>query len=243
MERTIAEFYEHHYAALYRHTVAEVPRQIAFLEQHAGLRPGCMVLDIGCGWGRHAVPLAAMGCTVVGLDCSIALLRQALSRATAPLLLVGADMRWLPLVRRHMFDLVLLLFGTLGHVEPDEQLDVLRECGARLKPAGCLVVDALSALWHQRWARPETVWTPPAAPHLTVRDILRTRPGEGRVVVERHVRNGRRRACYLLAQTLHTPSSLRQLLVDAGFSSIAMHGDWGESPPGRAQYIIAVAGK
>lgn len=44
-------------------------------------RPESRALDIGCGAGRNAVPLAQQGWQVVGLDLSVPMLQAALSRA------------------------------------------------------------------------------------------------------------------------------------------------------------------
>lgn len=46
----------------------------------AGLSPGSRVLDVPCGYGRHAVPLAVEGYVVVGLDWSATQLAEARRR-------------------------------------------------------------------------------------------------------------------------------------------------------------------
>lgn len=51
---------------------AEQPIVHAILAEHAG--PGVAALDMGCGTGRHAEYLAAIGCDVVGVDASDAML-------------------------------------------------------------------------------------------------------------------------------------------------------------------------
>src|SRR5512147_2068353 len=47
----------------------------------SGCPDGGDVLDVGCGFGRHAVPLAAEGYRVVGVDRSAALLSEGRRRA------------------------------------------------------------------------------------------------------------------------------------------------------------------
>lgn len=46
-------------------------------------RPGALTLDIGCGAGRNAVPLARFGWRVLGTDLSQPMLAAALTRARA----------------------------------------------------------------------------------------------------------------------------------------------------------------
>jgi SAM-dependent methyltransferase len=64
------------------------------------------LLDIGCGAGRNAVPLAAQGWHVVGLDMSLPMLEAARDRAgrdhegVAPLLIALAPMDSLPVADR-----------------------------------------------------------------------------------------------------------------------------------------------
>lgn len=69
------------------------------------------VLDVGCGAGRNAVPLAEMGWNVVGLDLSWPMLRKARERATelagsAHVRLALAPMDRLP-IRDRTADLVI----------------------------------------------------------------------------------------------------------------------------------------
>ncbi len=45
-------------------------REVRFLVDVLGLEPGMRVLDVGCGPGRHALALAALGIEIVGVDIS-----------------------------------------------------------------------------------------------------------------------------------------------------------------------------
>ena len=46
-------------------------RGVARLFRREGVGPGSRLLDLGCGIGRHAVPLARLGYEIVGLDLSL----------------------------------------------------------------------------------------------------------------------------------------------------------------------------
>ena len=41
-------------------------RQISFLRKVMGLKKGVSILDMACGYGRHAIPLAELGYRVTG---------------------------------------------------------------------------------------------------------------------------------------------------------------------------------
>jgi len=63
------------------------------------------VLDIGCGAGRNAVPLAEAGARVLGTDLSLPMLDAARRRHAAGLRLASASMHELP-VRDRAFNLI-----------------------------------------------------------------------------------------------------------------------------------------
>ena len=69
-------------------------KQVAFVAKVAGLRRGARVLDVPCGFGRHARLLARRGMLVVGVDLSRAMIAEARRGGSQPgLLFVRADMR------------------------------------------------------------------------------------------------------------------------------------------------------
>src|SRR4051794_2488788 len=73
--------------------------EVAALSNHFKLGSDSLIVDIGCGHGRHAVALAQRGANVVGMDSAAALLTEAQqlsSQAGAQLRWVRGDMRRLP---------------------------------------------------------------------------------------------------------------------------------------------------
>src|SRR5256885_15515492 len=82
----------------------------------AACPPSSLILDAGCGNGRHALRLADAGCRVVGLDRSPVLIgaaRRAACAGTPPRFVLGSYTA-LPFAPR-TFDAVLWLGSALGY--------------------------------------------------------------------------------------------------------------------------------
>ena len=104
-------------------------------------RTGGPILELGCGTGRVAVPLALDGHRVVGVDRSAAALARADRRARgagAALRLIEADMCDAPV--RETFPLVLMLLNTFLTVAPSDRVACLARARDLLAPAGRLAV-------------------------------------------------------------------------------------------------------
>jgi ubiquinone/menaquinone biosynthesis C-methylase UbiE len=106
--------------------------------------PGGDLLDVPCGYGRHAIPLARAGYRVTGVDRSPTLLAEARRRAgdDKPPELVEADYRELPFPDES-FDAALNLFTSLGFYGDEEDVKALTEIGRVLRPAARLVIETM----------------------------------------------------------------------------------------------------
>lgn len=105
------------------------------LLSHASPGPTDWLLDAGVGTGRFAVHLARRGVRVLGVDVSLNMMRQLLSkRPPANLWLVRADLRRLPL-RTHSMSVVLV--AHVLHLIADWRR-VIEECARVLQTSGVL---------------------------------------------------------------------------------------------------------
>ena len=145
MSRPFAELYAAAYDSIYRDKdyAAECDLVERLFAEHAA-SPVREVLDLGCGTGGHAVPLAARGYDVVGVDISEQMLARAARRVEAA---SGAsprfengDLRNVTLDRR--FDAALMMFAVLGYqVENRDVLAALRNVRRHLRQGGLFVFD------------------------------------------------------------------------------------------------------
>src|SRR4029450_10689074 len=107
------------------------------------LPSGSRVVDVACGYGRHAVNLAQRGLRVVGLDLNsyfLGVAAQRAAEANAVVRFVRGDMRRLPF--QAAFDGAVCLGGSFGQfATEDEDFALLRETAQALKPGGRFLLD------------------------------------------------------------------------------------------------------
>ncbi|WP_326613383.1 class I SAM-dependent methyltransferase [Streptomyces scopuliridis] len=190
---------------------------------------GTAVLDLGCGPGAYAIPLAERGAEVTGVDLSAALLERAetgASDAGVELRLVRADMR--EFAEPDRFDLAISMYTSFGlFADHDENMRVLRNVLASLKPGGRLLIDLYGK---------EILARDGGLPKII--DI------EGGTLIVRGtilgdwerfrddfilVRGDRARTAFV-EHTLYSAFELKTMLVEAGFTDVECFGGFDAEP-------------
>jgi len=131
-----ADVYDEWYADV-TDVTATVVRMVAL----AG--PGGRVLELGAGTGRLAVPMAAAGLDVVGIDSSAAMLARIASQSGGEhvTILCGDMVHDLP---DGPFDACLIAYNTLFNLlDAVDQQQCFRSVAERLRPGGTFVVEAI----------------------------------------------------------------------------------------------------
>jgi SAM-dependent methyltransferase len=103
---------------------------------------GDPVLELACGTGRLAIPLAARGWRVTGLDISAPMLQRAREKAREQ----GVEVRWIEGDCRDFdlgerFGCIILAFNALSHLHELEEIDGCFSCVRRhLLPRGRFIL-------------------------------------------------------------------------------------------------------
>jgi SAM-dependent methyltransferase len=145
---TVAEHYERMLSPVYAWTAggAEVAITAGSAEIAAlnlGLAPGARVVDLGCGFGMHAIPLARAGARVLAVDTSAYLLAE-LARLAGDLPIERVQDDLLSF-RAHLAGKAAAVFcmgDTLTHLPEPTNLDFLvQEVAEALEPNGHFVLS------------------------------------------------------------------------------------------------------
>jgi len=106
-----------------------------------GITTPLRALDLGCGDGTTALPLARLGAEVVGIDIARNLVEAGKKRAAEAglhrLTFQEGDATNLEAVKNHSFDLTLSVFGAMFAPKP---FDVAKEMVRVTKPGGRIVM-------------------------------------------------------------------------------------------------------
>jgi SAM-dependent methyltransferase len=116
-----------------------------FVINALGLQPGAQVLDVGCGYGRHAMELAARGYHVVGLDLSTPLLvrgGEEAHRRGLTIHFLREDMREIDFDAQ--FDGAYCLFSTFGYFDDETNKKAVANMARALRPGGRLLIEILN---------------------------------------------------------------------------------------------------
>ncbi|MBE1501782.1 SAM-dependent methyltransferase [Amycolatopsis lexingtonensis] len=104
----------------------------------AALAGGGRVLEFAIGTGRVAVPLAARGISVTGIELSRPMLAKLHEKADIPV--VVGDMATATAPGR--YSLVYLVYNTIGNLlTQDEQVECFRNAARHLDPGGRFVIE------------------------------------------------------------------------------------------------------
>jgi SAM-dependent methyltransferase len=129
--------------------LAQTEKEVDFLRRVLPDPPFHRLLDICCGEGRHAIPLAARGYDVSGIDldeAALAVARSALDSRQP----IHCDVREMDRLAHASFDAAICLWQSFGYFDEPTNVAVLRAIGNVLRPGGRLVLDVYHREFFER---------------------------------------------------------------------------------------------
>ena len=144
-------FFDQDYLAIYGPmlTAERTAQEADFIASALEVKPGVALLDLGCGYGRHALALAGRGYKVTGLDFNEHYLDLAAAEAQRAGVrgtrFVQGDFRALRFESE--FDAAYSYFTSFGYFDDAENFGVLKGVARALKPGGRVLIDLASRDW------------------------------------------------------------------------------------------------
>ncbi len=203
-------------------------QQAAALVEMLKLDRPMRILDLACGYGRHANRLAAMGHQVVGIDLTEGFLELARRDAQVRGVQVEyrkGDMRQLDY--KQEFDRILSLFTAFGYFSDEENREVLKRVHQALRPKGSFILDIPNRDAFLFNYRSELV-TEKDGSLMIDRNTFDTRSGRSydrRVLIRDGVRKDKP-----FFTRLYNPTEIATLLRQANLEVRQMFGDWDSRP-------------
>lgn len=209
------------YPILYRHRDhREAEAFIGALLRHLNAPPGAQFLDLACGRGRHSRFIHEQGYQVLGLDLSPASIADAQAFAAQGLRFGVHDMRD-PFPGN--FDYILNLFTSFGYFSDQrENLKVLRNVKAALRPGGSFVLDFMNADRALRLLVPEEE----QEVDEKLRFAIRRRVENGIIVKEIKVILPEEEHRFEERVQALTEADFKQLFEEAGLNAVECWGDY-----------------
>ena len=143
-------FFDDDYLRIYRPqlTPERTEAETDFIARELALAAGAAVLDLACGFGRHALAMARRGYRVTGLDFNPRYLEIAAAGARAAgveAVWRDGDMRALPF--HGEFAGVYSYFTSFGYFSDEDNERVLAGVAAALAPGGRFLLDMMNRDW------------------------------------------------------------------------------------------------
>jgi SAM-dependent methyltransferase len=143
-------FFDDDYLRIYRPMFSEerTRAEADFIARTLALPERARVLDLACGFGRHAIEMARRGHRVTGLDFNpryLAIAEEEARRAGVPARWMRGDMRKLSFEGE--FDAAYSFFTSFGYFSDEENERVLAGVARALAPGGRFLLDMMNRDW------------------------------------------------------------------------------------------------
>ncbi|MCC6996206.1 MAG: methyltransferase domain-containing protein [Deltaproteobacteria bacterium] len=126
-------------------TPATTQREAGFIAESLNAPAGAQLLDLGCGYGRHAMELASRGFQMVGVDLSLPLLIRGADEAQRRGLTINfvhGDMRELSF--DETFDGAFSWFTSFGYFDDEANRKVVQGVARALKVGGRFLIEVVN---------------------------------------------------------------------------------------------------
>lgn len=249
-QRMLREHLDESHGAASRQTHERV-LQIDWLWGQLGLAAGMRLLDVTCGPGLYAVPLAQRGINVVGIDFAPAAIDYANKLAQESAVSHRCTFRQENVhqlsLRSNRYDAAILLYGQLAVMTREQANRLLSSICNALKPGGALLIELLDqtrvdktdSTW---WFTDDTgLWGNAPFLHLGERYWNDAKKTSTERFITLHLETGVLDEIVLSDQS-YAVLEMTDILHSVGFATVSTHRAWDNLPLYDAEEWIVYLG-
>lgn len=223
------EFFDEYYlkSSHYLTRAEQTEKEVDFLLKHVEITKESAILDLACGYGRHAIALAKRGYkNVSGLDLTELYIKMAREKAQGlaiPPHFVQGDMS--DFEEEKQYDLIYSFFSSMFYYDDKHNLDIIHRIYKGLKRDGYFVIDYFNPLYFLKINKKKD-W------HITDDDYLilekyAHNPLSGMITDERLIITPEgKRIKRIFHVRDYTPAELRFHFENIGFEILNVYGDF-----------------
>lgn len=211
---------------------SQTKKEVNAIAKLLKVKRGNTLLDVACGYGRHALIFAEKyGLKVTGTDISKGIITTAKKRGAEKGLDIkyevrrAADLPW-----SNKFDYAMIAFNTLSLFGPDDAPKVLYGINRALKQGGKLFLDLDNKPYNCRYGTYATHWYMwPSG--LTLQDIYFHE--DISTEINRDIiftKDSRIEDDFIIFKRIYSSSEIKKLLRECGFQVEQIYGNWDLTP-------------
>lgn len=211
------------------YSLAGTEQEVRFITDTLQLPLQASIMDLYCGYGRHAIELAKQGYEVTGIDSNHAfvdLARQKAAEEGTTIAFWQRDMRDLDYISQ--FDAVISMFAAFGYFTDEENGRVLHLVAQSLKKNGLLLIDLLNREWMIR-NNLNRYWRHPSGEYVL---SYKVELHQGIVTMKRQLINqitGAKTQSEFVLRA-YSMTEMTDILYKAGFKVLSTYGNFDHRP-------------
>lgn len=205
---------------------AQTAEEVAFVARNIPVDSHPTLLDVCCGPGRHAIPLAQRGYHITGIDNNAAQIARATAQAPPGASFHTHDVRDLASLEGE-FDGIINMWASFGYFDAATNFEILRQIRARLRDGGRAIIDVYNR------------------DHMRMVPATEATERQGNAVKTRRRWSGNRLRVELTYGSgagdefewhVYTPSEFSELCAEAGLATVLSCAWFNEAQPASAEH-------
>jgi ubiquinone/menaquinone biosynthesis C-methylase UbiE len=221
----------------------ETKKEIDQIIHLTGITPGSSILDLCCGQGRHSLEFARRGFKITGVDRTEKYLEHAKresSRENLSIEYIKDDMRRFR--RENHFNAIIVMYTSFGFfANQKENIKVLTNCYYSLNKNGKMLIDLVGKEILKKKFKEHESFVIDGITYIEKRKVI----GDWEKIENKWIMiKENEQKEFILTHWVYSAEEMKELLSEAGFSSMKKYGDLsGSKYDENAQRLIAIAVK